>query len=39
LSELLGARELLAAAAVAGATVCVVLLVALPGMRARWAGT
>jgi MFS family permease len=36
LSELLGARELLAVAAVAGAAVCVVLLLVLPGMRARW---
>jgi MFS family permease len=36
LSELLGARDLLVVAAVAGASACVALLAAMPAMRARW---
>ena len=36
LAELLGARELLVLAAVAGASACALLLGAMPAMRARW---
>jgi hypothetical protein len=39
LNELLGARDLLIAAAVAGASACALLLAAMPEMRARWEHT